>query len=146
MSYAVTEKAYKGFGMEGFAASRYASLTLKRLEELKALARRLAEQIPAGSQVLEVAPGPAYFGIELAKLGGYQITAIDISHTRVEIAGRKAREAGSVSTSGTAIERTCPSRMSRLISCFAGQPFKNFSQPVRRPNRCIALSRPAAER
>ena len=51
-------------------------------------------QLPPGSAVLEVAPGPGYFSIELAKLGAYSITGLDISHTFVEIAAKKAAEAG----------------------------------------------------
>ena len=80
MSAAVsTAKPYKGLGMEGAIAKWYAALTKKSLEDFKALARRTAERIPPGSSVLEVAPGPGYFAIELAKLGNYQITGLDIS-------------------------------------------------------------------
>ena len=44
--------------------------------------------------VLEVAPGPGFFAIELAKLGDFQITGLDISRTLVEIASENARAAG----------------------------------------------------
>ncbi len=37
---------------------------------------------------------PGYFAIELAKLGSYRITGLDISRTLVEIARAKAAEAG----------------------------------------------------
>lgn len=94
MNGVVSEKAYKGFGMEGFTAKWYASLTLRSLDEFKALARRTSDQVPPGSQVLEIAPGPGYFAIELAKLGGYQISGLDISHTFVEIARGNAAKAG----------------------------------------------------
>jgi hypothetical protein len=69
MKHALFEKAYKGIGMEGFVARWYASLTVKALEDFKALARRVAAQTPEGSYVLEVAPGPGYFAIAMAKLG-----------------------------------------------------------------------------
>jgi hypothetical protein len=55
--------------MEGFTARWYANLTLQSLDEFKALARRVADETPRDSQMLEVAPGPGYFAIELAKLG-----------------------------------------------------------------------------
>lgn len=46
MNRLVSEKPYKGFEMEGFTARWYASLTRKASDEFKALARRVAEQIP----------------------------------------------------------------------------------------------------
>src|SRR5216684_3580382 len=94
MNQAVSEKAYKGFGMEGLTARWYASLTGKSLVEFKSLAQRVAREIPPGSHVLEVAPGPGYVAIELAKLGRYQITGLDISHTFVQIARRNGRQSG----------------------------------------------------
>ena len=44
MNHVVSEKVYKGFGMEGFTATWYGSLTRKGLDEFKTLARRVAEQ------------------------------------------------------------------------------------------------------
>jgi SAM-dependent methyltransferase len=44
--------------------------------------------------VLEVAPGPGYFAIEMAKGGAYRVTALDISRTTVELARTNASEAG----------------------------------------------------
>lgn len=93
-AYASTTKPYKGWGMEGAVAKWYAALTKKSLADFKALARRTAEQIPPRSSVLEVAPGPGYFAIELAKLGDYRITGLDISQTFVEIASANAAQAG----------------------------------------------------
>jgi SAM-dependent methyltransferase len=93
-------KPYKGLGMEGVVAKWYASLTKKALEDFKALARRIAEQISPNSKVLEVAPGPGYCAIELAKLGDYEIVGLDISKTFVEIASAnaaKSRDASGLS-------------------------------------------------
>jgi 2-polyprenyl-3-methyl-5-hydroxy-6-metoxy-1,4-benzoquinol methylase len=47
--------------------------------------------------VLEVAPGPGFLAIELAKLGPYRIVGLDISETFVRIA---ADEAASLSARG----------------------------------------------
>ena len=44
MNDVVSEKAYRGFGMEGFTATWSASLTRKGLDEFKIRARRVAEQ------------------------------------------------------------------------------------------------------
>ena len=54
----------------------------------------LAERLHRGSDVLDVAPGPGFFTIELARVGNFNITGLDISHTLVEIAAENARNAG----------------------------------------------------
>jgi len=131
MNHAVSAKAYKGLGMEGFIARWYASLTRKSLDEFKALAQRVAQQVPPGSQVLEVAPGPGYFAIELAKRGGYQVTGLDISHTFVQIARQNATEAGVDADfrQGNAASMPFETESFDFLLCRAA--FKNFSQPVR---------------
>jgi ubiquinone/menaquinone biosynthesis C-methylase UbiE len=130
MSQAVSAKAYKGFGMEGFTARWYASLTHKALDEFKALALRVAAQIPAGSDVLEVAPGPGYFAIELAKRGAYRITGLDISHTFVEIARENAARDGVAVDfrQGNAASMPFTNESFDFLLCRAA--FKNFTQPV----------------
>jgi ubiquinone/menaquinone biosynthesis C-methylase UbiE len=130
MNYAVSAKAYKGFGMEGLTAKWYASLTHKSLDEFKALALRVAAQIPAGSDVLEVAPGPGYFAIELAKRGAYRITGLDISHTFVDIARKNAAQNG-VDVDfrqGNAASMPFANESFDFLLCRAA--FKNFTQPV----------------
>jgi len=44
--------------------------------------------------VLEVAPGPGYLAVEMARWGRLRVTGLDISHTMVEIATEHARKAG----------------------------------------------------
>jgi ubiquinone/menaquinone biosynthesis C-methylase UbiE len=44
--------------------------------------------------VLEVAPGPGYLAIEMARSGRVRVTALDISHTFVQIAADNAHNAG----------------------------------------------------
>jgi ubiquinone/menaquinone biosynthesis C-methylase UbiE len=130
MNHKVSEKAYKGMGMEGLTARWYTSLTHKSLDEFKALAGRAASQIPAGAAVLEVAPGPGYFAIELAKLGAYRITGLDISRTLVEIARSKAAEAG-VNVDfrrGDAAHMPFASESFDFLLCRAA--FKNFTEPL----------------
>lgn len=90
----VGPKAYKGMGMEGPIAKWYARITRKDLSEFQALARRVAGELAEGARVLEVAPGPGYFAIELAKLGEYKITGLDISETFVDLARENARQEG----------------------------------------------------
>lgn len=131
MTSAITEKAYKGMGMEGFTARWYASLTLKSLDEFKSLARRISTEVPPGSAVLELAPGPGYFAIELAKLGAYHITGLDISRSFVEIARANATRAGVAVDfrQGDAARMPFPDQSFDFLLCRAA--FKNFSQPGR---------------
>jgi ubiquinone/menaquinone biosynthesis C-methylase UbiE len=117
--------------MEGMVAKWYTTNTGKTLDEFTKLAQRIAGQIPPGSSVLEVAPGPGYFCIELAKLGPYSITGLDISHTFVEIARSKAAEANVRVDfqQGNASSMPFPDNTFDLLLCRAA--FKNFGQPVR---------------
>ncbi|HET6326896.1 MAG TPA: hypothetical protein VFG04_19615, partial [Planctomycetaceae bacterium] len=69
-------KGYRGLGMEGSIARWYARITRPSLPEFQALARRVAEVVPPGGSVLEVAPGPGYFAIALANLGGRYVTGL----------------------------------------------------------------------
>jgi ubiquinone/menaquinone biosynthesis C-methylase UbiE len=131
MDSALTQKAYKGRGMEGFTAKWYASLTRKSMDDFKSLARRVAGTLPPQARVLEVAPGPGYFAIELAKLGNYRITGLDISRTFVEIARRNAAEAGVVVDfeQGNASNMPFAKGSFDFVLCRAA--FKNFAQPLR---------------
>lgn len=127
----VQQKAYRGVGMEGRVARWYAARARKRLDEYRALARRMAERLPAGTAVLEVAPGPGYFAIELAKLGKFRITGLDISETFVAIARRNgAREAVEVDfRQGDASQMPFERGSFDLIICRAA--FQNFQKPVK---------------
>jgi ubiquinone/menaquinone biosynthesis C-methylase UbiE len=117
-------------GMEGMVAKWYAANTAEVLNEYRDLAKRIAGQLPQGSNVLEVAPGPGYFCIELAKLGSYAITGLDISRTFVKMAAKKAEEAGvSVNfTQGSASNMPFPRGSFDFLLCRAA--FKNFAKPV----------------
>jgi len=112
-------------------AKWYTTNTGKSLDEFAKLARRIANQLPRGSTVLEVAPGPGYFCIELAKLGSYAIIGLDISHTFVEIASKKAAEAGVQVDfqQGNASSMPFTNDTFDFLLCRAA--FKNFAQPVR---------------
>jgi ubiquinone/menaquinone biosynthesis C-methylase UbiE len=130
MTQTETHKGYKGMGMEGAAARWYASTTLKSIDHFRALARRIADELPRGRRVLEVAPGPGYFAIELAKIGGYRITGLDISRTFVEIASRNAAAAGVPVDfqRGDASQMPFDDESFDFLLCRAA--FKNFARPV----------------
>jgi ubiquinone/menaquinone biosynthesis C-methylase UbiE len=78
--------------MEGAIASWYARIT-QRDRSYRALADAIAARVPRGARVLEVAPGPGYLAIELARRG-FAVSAIDISKSFVRITVDNARTAG----------------------------------------------------
>lgn len=123
-------KGYKGIGMEGPIARWYAKNTRKSIAGYKNDAKKVAACLPEKADILEIAPGPGYLSIELAKLGNYKITGLDISKTFVEIARENAKEAGLEIDfrQGDAARMPFDSETFDLIICRAA--FKNFSQPI----------------
>ena len=134
-------KAYKGVGMDGLIAKWYAASTRRSLEEYKDLARRVAGELTPGSRVLELAPGPGYFAIELAKLGDYQITGIDISPTFVEIARRNATDAGVAIDFRVGNAASLPFEHSTFDFLLCRAAFKNFAQPRQALNEMYSVLR-----
>jgi ubiquinone/menaquinone biosynthesis C-methylase UbiE len=123
-------KPRKDGAIEGMTAKWYAANTADMMNEYVELAERISGQLPQSSAVLEVAPGPGYFCIELAKRGSYAITGLDISHTFVKMAAKKAAEAGVkvAFRQGSASSLPFPSDSFDFLVCRAA--FKNFAQPV----------------
>lgn len=124
-------KAYKGIVMEGFIARWYATSTGKGMKDYQELAHRVAGRLSPGSGVLEGAPGAEYVSIELAKLGGFQVTGLYISETFVELARGNAAEAG-VDVRflhGNASDMPFENDTFDFLLCRAA--FKNFAEPVR---------------
>jgi ubiquinone/menaquinone biosynthesis C-methylase UbiE len=117
-------------GMEGMVAKWYAANTAEMMNQYVELADRMAGELAPGSSVLEVAPGPGYFSIELAKRGNYSITGLDLSHTFVEMATKRAAQIGVKARflQGSASNMPLPANSFDLLLCRAA--FKNFGQPV----------------
>jgi ubiquinone/menaquinone biosynthesis C-methylase UbiE len=138
-------KAYKGVAMEGFIARWYSKTGQKRIEEYKYYAKLVCENAPANSDVLEVAPGPGYLSIELAKLGKYKITGLDISQTFVEIALGNARKAGAQVEfrHGDAAQMPFSDDTFDFVICTAA--FKNFPDPVRVLDEMFRVLRPGGK-
>lgn len=130
MTTTAMPKPHGDRAIEGMMAKWYAANTADLMNEYSELARRVAGDLPQGSHVLEVAPGPGYFCIELAKLGSYAITGIDISRTLVGIARHKAAEAcvNVRFEQGSASNIPFPAGSFDFLLCRAA--FKNFAQPV----------------
>jgi ubiquinone/menaquinone biosynthesis C-methylase UbiE len=123
-------KAYKGLGMEGTIARWYDRTTRKDMPEVRQLAARIAAMVPAAGSVLEVAPGPGFLSIELAKRG-LQVRAVDISKTFVEIARKNAAAEGAKARFqlGNAAALPVDDASVDFVVCRAA--FKNFSEPVK---------------
>ncbi|MEU4231791.1 class I SAM-dependent methyltransferase [Nonomuraea sp. NPDC026600] len=125
-----TDKGYKGIGMEGTVARWYASNTGKDRSRFAEQTRSVVERAPAGADILEVAPGPGYSSIELARTGDYTVTGLDISASFVQIARQQAAEAG-VQVDfrhGNVSAMPFEDASFDFIVCCAA--FKNFSDPV----------------
>ncbi|MGZ4885854.1 MAG: class I SAM-dependent methyltransferase [Halobacteriota archaeon] len=125
-------KGYRGIAMEGFIAKWYDKNQRKTPDQYKSWAKLVAENIAEGDSVLEVAPGPGYLAIELAKRGRYTIVGLDISRTFVEIAQKNAVEEGVgdaiVFRQGDAAHMPFDDETFDFIISTAA--FKNFSDPV----------------
>jgi ubiquinone/menaquinone biosynthesis C-methylase UbiE len=136
------EKGSLGLGMEGRIATWYARNTARDMPEFAALAQRVSAALPARSRILEVAPGPGYLAIEIARRGAHQITGLDISHTFVEIAQRNARDAhlDIDFRQGNASAMPFAECSFDLVLCRAA--FKNFSQPLAAMNEMHRVLKP----
>lgn len=137
-------KAQKGVGMEGLLAIWYARQTAKDMDRFKDTARRLAPHIKRGDRVLEIAPGPGYLVIELAKLSGCRMVGVDISRTFVRIANENARKAGVdiAFDQGDAADLPLPTDGFDFIVCTAA--FKNFARPLAALDEMYRVLKPGA--
>jgi ubiquinone/menaquinone biosynthesis C-methylase UbiE len=122
---------FKGPEMEGAVARWYAKVRRSGSQpaEYRRQAAQLTDGLPAGAKVLEVAPGPGYLAIEMARLGLVQVTGLDISRTFVQIASDNAREAEVTVDfqQGDAAVMPFEADSFDLIVCQAA--FKNFVHP-----------------
>jgi len=137
-----TKKGYKGLGMEGAIARWYARNRGKDMGAFRRQAEALAARLPAGADVLEVAPGPGFLAIELAKCGAYRIVGLDISQTFVRMAAENAARAGVAVTfrhGNAAAMPFEPGSFDRIV-CQAA--FKNFTEPVRALHEMHRVLRP----
>jgi len=122
---------FKGPEMEGAVARWYTRLrgSKSQIEVYRKQASQLTGSLPDGARVLEVAPGPGYLAIEMARSGRLHVTALDISHTFVEIGTENARAAGVIVDirHGDVARMPFEAESFDLVVCQAA--FKNFTQP-----------------
>jgi ubiquinone/menaquinone biosynthesis C-methylase UbiE len=136
------KKGYKGLPLEGFLARWYAKVTGRNIEDFRKSAEMVTAQVPPGGSVLEVAPGPGYLAIELARLGNCRVVGLDISRTFVEMATQNAKNAGVAVTfhHGDAAAMPLDDDAFDFIVCRAA--FKNFSRPVQALDEMARVLKP----
>lgn len=132
--------------MEGAMARWYARQrgSDSQLQLYREQAAELTADLPDGAQILEIAPGPGYLTVELARSGRFRVSAVDLSHTFVDIATAYARAQGVAATirPGDAERLPFPDASFDLTVCQAA--FKNFGRPVVALNEMYRVLRPGA--
>lgn len=138
-------KGWRGAGMEGPVARWYARTRQNDMQDFRREARAAAGELRGGSDVLEVAPGPGFFAIELARLGDFKIAGLDVSRTLLEIARENAQKAGVKIDfrEGNASQMPFADESFDFIYCSAA--FKNFSEPVEALNEMHRVLRRGGE-
>ena len=155
-------RPYVGMGMEGRIATWYAKTTRKDFSEFERLAAELANQLAPNSRVLEIAPGPGFLSVALAKfgpfcryprefpdrgacVGGLKITGLDISQTFVQMASQYAKQEGVVAhfIHGSASDIPLEDGLFDLVVCRAA--FKNFSEPLQALNEMHRVLKPGGK-
>jgi ubiquinone/menaquinone biosynthesis C-methylase UbiE len=129
-STANSTKGYRGMGMGGFLARWYARTTAKNMADFKKDAEQVAAQVPARGSILEVAPGPGYLAIELARLGDHRVVGLDISESFVRIATENAAKAGVAVEFQHGNVSAMPFIKDEFDFIVCRAAFKNFSEPV----------------
>ena len=130
--------------MEGRTARWYARQcgSATQMAEYRQEAARLTAGLASGAKVLEVAPGPGYQAVEMARAGVARVTGLDISRTMVEIGTQTARQAGVhvEFRQGDVSAMPFAAESFDLIVCQAA--FKNFRQPLAALNEMYRVLRP----
>ena len=145
MSIAQQKKAYKGLAMEGPIAHWYARNTGKSIEPFRKESQEIAHQLASGSAVLEVAPGPGFLAIELAKLGSYRIVGLDISKSFVDIATDNSRRAGVDVAFSERNASSMPFESNSFDFAYCRAAFKNFSEPVQAIDEMYRVLKPGGK-
>jgi ubiquinone/menaquinone biosynthesis C-methylase UbiE len=138
-------KAYKGPAMEGMLATWYAKNTARQAADFAAEARRIADRLPHAARILEIAPGPGYLAVALAKLGPYAITGLDISESFVRIARAHAARAGVAVEFRQGDAAKTPFADDAFDFIVTRAAFKNFSDPVGAIGEMYRVLKPGGE-
>jgi ubiquinone/menaquinone biosynthesis C-methylase UbiE len=126
----MAQNGYIGLAMEGPIATWYTKNTGRDLRRFIKVAETVIHRVPPGGRVLEIAPGPGFCAIEMAKSGRYSVTGLDISRSFVRIARQNAARTGVAVDfrHGNASKMPFPDASFDFVVCSAA--FKNFSNPI----------------
>jgi len=140
-----TIKPYRGISMEGGLATWYANITRRDMGEFRRLAHDITQGLPPASRILEVAPGPGFLSVELARAGAFKVTGLDISQSFVRMAADYARQQGARVhfIHGSASDIPLEDDFCDLIVCRAA--FKNFTAPLAVLNEMHRVLKPGGK-
>jgi ubiquinone/menaquinone biosynthesis C-methylase UbiE len=129
--------------MEGRQARWYAKLrgTESQMAEYRKRAVDLTEGLPAGADILEVAPGPGYMAVEMARRG-FAVTAMDVSHTFVQFAADYATAQGVAARFRQGDAGAMPFAAESFDRIVCQAAFKNFTEPLKALNEMHRVLRP----
>ena len=136
-------RKFQDLGIQGKKAHEYDEFSRKyRMKDLEEYANLANSHMMDGGSVLDIATGPGYFCIELAKLGNFKITGLDISNDLIEIARTNAQQAG-VNVDflqGNASTIQFPDMAFDFIFC--SWAIKNFREPLKVLNEMYRVLKP----
>jgi ubiquinone/menaquinone biosynthesis C-methylase UbiE len=119
--------------MEGPMARFYAKTrgSEPQLRAYDVRAEELVRELPEGGRLLEVAPGPGYFAVALARTGRVRVSGLDISRSFVAMATERAHAAGVSADFRLGDVEAMPFADHTFDLIFCQAAFKNFRHPVR---------------
>lgn len=142
MSYMKNSRRKKDLTITGRMARWYDKNTrTSRLTEMQRYAGLVSEYADTGASVLEVAPGPGYLSIDLAKRG-FSVTGVELSPDFVEIEKHNAQneEVDIDFKQGNASALPLQDSTFDFIICSAA--FKNFSEPLKTMQEMYRVLKP----
>jgi ubiquinone/menaquinone biosynthesis C-methylase UbiE len=147
MATRTTPKPHKGLlALEGPIAKWYAKNrgSQPQLDQYRRQAAELTDGLADGATVLEVAPGPGFLAIEMARSGRLTVIGLDSSSTFVDLATKSAADAGVTVRfiHGDAADMNVETGSVDFIICQAA--FKNFARPVRALDEMHRVLRPGS--
>jgi ubiquinone/menaquinone biosynthesis C-methylase UbiE len=132
--------------MDGFIARQYDKTARRSMAELyRTWAQRLSQGLAEGGNVLEIAPGPGYLAIELAKRRNLRIIGLDISETFVAIARGNAEKAGVEIDFQHGDVSAMPFENEKFDFLICTSAFKNFSEPLKALNEMHRVLQPGGK-
>lgn len=136
-------RKFKDLGLEGKQARQYDAFSRQyRMTDFWEYAALAASTLEQGAHVLEVAAGPGYLCIELAKLGDFRVTGLDISDDLMEIARANASAAGVQVDFLRANASAIPFPDATFDLAFCSWAVKNFKEPVKAMNEMCRVLKP----